>query len=156
MRKDEFVFEKTVYLADTNAEGNVYFAKYLEWQGTAREEFFRRNVPEHMKILSSGIRLITANAWMVYHSECRLFDEVKIEVKTSNLKGLSLELVFTFTNETTGKLSGRGGEKLAFADKDGQLIQIPRSITENAKRFLIERAPELAEIGMRKGGTVSA
>jgi acyl-CoA thioesterase FadM len=142
-KKDTFTFQKTVYLTDTNAEGNVYFAKYFDWQGMAREEFFRQNVPNHMEIIANGTRLITTNAWMVYHSECKLFDSIQIEVNTASLKRLSLELIFTFRNESTKALCGRGGERLAFANKDGHLIPIPDSIRENAQRFLIERATEL-------------
>lgn len=150
MKNDEFVFEKVVYLTDTNAEGNVYFARFFEWQGMAREEFLRQNVPDHMEILGSGVRLITANAWMTYQSECRLFDVVKIKINTASLKPASLELVFTFLKKGTDEPIGRGGERLTFASKDGQLIQIPKSIRENAERFLVNPAPEVAELGLRR------
>lgn len=143
MQRDSFTFEKTVYLGDTNAEGNVYFTKYFDWQGMAREEFFKRNVSNHMEIIVSGIRLITTNAWMVYYSECKLFDLIQVEVNTASLKRLSLELIFTFKNQSAKKLSGRGGERLAFVNKEGKLIPIPNSIRENAQRFLAERATEL-------------
>ena len=143
---EKFVFQKIVYLTDTNAEGNTYFARYFDWQGMAREEFLRKNVPEHKAIAQYGIRIITTNAWMVYQSESVLFDEIEIEVNTANVKPMSLELVFTFTNKTSGKSLGRGGEKLAFASKEGELIPIPPPIQSNAQRFLIERAAEAAEV----------
>jgi len=145
---DEFIFEKVVYLTVTNAEGNVYFARFFEWQGMAREEFFRQNVPDHLEIIGSGVRLITANAWMTYHSECRLFDVANIRVNTANLKPASLELIFTFLKKGTGELIGRGGEKLTFAT-NGQLIHIPPSIRQNAERFLTDSAPEVVEMGMK-------
>ena len=146
MKNDEFVFARVAYLADTNAEGNVYFARFFEWQGMAREEFFRSNVPDCMKIMQSGIRIITKNAWMVFQHEGRLFDDVEIRIQTSNLKPMSLELVFTFRNKATGEILGRGGEKLAFTNAEGKLIPVPTSVMENAKRFLTARAPELQEI----------
>ena len=149
MNGDQFQFEKRVYLADTNAEGNVYFAKFFDLQGMAREEFFRQNVPDHAAIMQSGTKLITTNAWMVYKHECRLFDEIAVEVQTANLKPMSLELVFTFTNKTTRQVIGRGGQKLAFVDSSGRLIAVPASVQENAKRFLTDRAPELQEIELR-------
>lgn len=58
--KKEFNFSKTVYLSDTNMEGNVYFARYFNWQGEAREEFYRQHYPLHL--LQSGLKLITVNA----------------------------------------------------------------------------------------------
>ena len=146
---ETFVYEKTVYLCDTNAEGNVYFACFFEWQGIAREEFFRRNVPNHMRILQSGVRLITVNAWMIYQNECHLFDNISIQVNTANLKRASLELMFTFTNNTTHKLVGHGGEKLAFASSEGQLLAVPNTILENARRFLIPSFLEHADLDLK-------
>ena len=155
MNSKPFVFEKRVYLTDTNAEGNVYFSRFFDLQGIAREEFFRQNVLDHMEIMQSGTRLITTNAWMVYQHEAHLFDEIAVQVQTANLKQMSLELVFTFTDKAGGKVIGRGGQKLAFSDRNGRLITIPASILENAKRFLSERAPELQELDLRKPARVS-
>ena len=147
---DMFVFEKTVYLTDTNAEGNVYFTRYFEWQGMAREEFFRQNVPDHAELIKSGIRLITANAWMSYQLECYLFDIISVQVNTASLKPASLELVFTFVNKVTAKMVGRGGEKLTFSSVDGSLLPIPSSIRENAKRFLVSPATEIIELDIKR------
>ncbi len=150
MDTEQFFFKKRIYLLDTNAEGNVYFARFFELQGMAREEFFRQNVSDSLAIMQSGAKIITKNAWMVYEHEGHLFDEIGVQVQTASLKAMSLELIFTFTNEATKEIVGRGGEKLAFADPSGQLVPIPLSIRESAKRFLAERAPELEEIRLRK------
>ena len=151
--KKTFVFPKRVFLTDTNAEGNVYFARYFDWQGMAREEFFRINVPDHMQILQAGIRLITVHAWMTFKQSAYLFDEILIDVKTTHLKRMSLELVFTFIHKASGKTLGYGGEKLSFSNGDGSLIRVPNSISENAKSFLIEANSEATEIyeKMRSG-----
>lgn len=146
MKEDMFAFPKVVYLGDTNAEGNVYFARFFDWQGMAREEFLKVNVPDCMKIMQAGVRIITKNAWMVFQQECRLFDNVEIQIHTSNLKPMSLELIFTFSNKASGAILGRGGEKLAFTNGEGKLVPVPPSIMENAKRFLTERAQEVQEI----------
>lgn len=146
MKEDVFVFPKVVYLGDTNAEGNVYFARFFEWQGMAREEFLKVNVPDCMEIMRAGIRIVTKNAWMVFQHECRLFDNVEIQIQTANLKPMSLELIFTFRNKASGTTLGRGGERLAFTNGEGKLVPVPSSIMENAKRFLTERAQELQEI----------
>lgn len=146
---ETFEFEKTVYLCDTNAEGNVYFARFFEWQGMSREEFFRKNVPNHVQILQSGVRLITVNAWMIYQNECTLFDKVIIQVNTARLKQASLELMFTFVNASRRQLVGHGGERLAFAASDGELLPIPHTIRENARRFLIPSLLEDTDLRLR-------
>ena len=142
MSKKKFVFNKIVYLCDTNAEGNVYFAKYFEWQGQAREEFVKINVPTLLSILQSGIKLITYEAYASFKKETILYDEILIEIKTKNIKKLSLDLVFIYTNKKTGELVTTGWERLAFADATGNLIPIPEDIKLNALDFLDEQAED--------------
>jgi len=137
-KKRTFVFEKTVYLCDTNAEGNVYFARYFDWQGMAREEFVKVNVPSLFSILQSGVKLITVEAHAEYKNESLLYDKILIGITIRNLKKASLDLIFTYRNKENNKLIATGWEKLAFADKSGNLIPIPDDIRENAKYFLIE------------------
>lgn len=138
----EFVFHKRVYLTDTNAEGNVYFARYFDWQGQAREDFFRQAVPDHMEILGSGTKLITVHAWLKYEHESHVFDEISIHIRTISLKKMSMELEFTYINDATGKIIAIGGQKLAFADASGNLIAIPASIRAGAATCLIEPETE--------------
>lgn len=138
LEKKTFVFERTVYLTDTNAEGNTYFTKYFEWQGMAREEFVRANVPSLTAILQLGVRIITVEAYAHFIHETVLFDEVLINVNTSNIKKISLDLIFTYTNKKTNQLIAEGRQKLAFADSAGKLIPIPEEIREKAMYFLIE------------------
>ena len=137
MGEKEFLFSKTVFLTDTNAEGNVYFARYFEWQGMAREDFFRKAVPNHMEILRSGTRLITVHAWLKYEHELHLFDEIEIKIRTTSLKKMSMELEFTYLNKQTNQVVAIGGQKLAFADQSGQLIGIPTSIRTGAATCLV-------------------
>lgn len=137
-KKKVFVYKKTVYLSDTNAEGNVYFARYFDWQGVAREEFYRQHFP--ISVWQSGIKLITVNAQTEYKHEAFLFDEILIDIKITNVRKMSLELIFTYKNEKTGQLIAIGREKLAFGDPSGKLIPIPQEIRENTKYFLAEEA----------------
>lgn len=138
MSGGEHVFSRRVYLSDTNAEGNTYFANYFEWQGMAREDFFRVAVPDHMELLRSGIKLITVSAWMKFERETHLFDEVSIKIRTVSLKKMSMELEFTFLSEKTHEIVALGGQKLAFADSEGHLVPIPSSIRAGAETCLIE------------------
>ena len=138
----EFIFHKRAYLKDTNAEGNVYFARYFEWQGEAREDFFRQAVPDHMQLLQSGTKLITVHSWLKYEHEAYVFDEIDIKIQTVSLKKMSLELAFNYVNKNTNQLIAIGGQKLAFADKTGTLIPVPPSIRAGATTCLIEANSE--------------
>jgi len=145
-----FTYEKRVYLKDTNAVGNVYFAKYFEWQGEAREDFLRRAVPNHMELFSLGIKMITVNAWLKYEHEVRLFDEILIEISTVSLKKMSMELGFKYINKFTNEIIAIGGQKLAFANHANALIPIPSSIRAGARTCLIERGSKFWNIEITK------
>jgi len=122
----KFIFEKTVYLRDTNAEGNVYFANYFLWQGEAREEFFRMAIPEHQRLMEAGLRIITVEAAIEYKHESHLFDVIQIEVVPYNVKRMTFELAFKFLNKQTGQLIADGRQRIAFADvKRNTLVPIP-------------------------------
>ena len=138
MERKVFIFEKTVYLTDTNAEGNTYFSRYFDWQGMAREEFVRTNVPGLVAILQSGVKMITVEAYLHFIQETFLYDEILIDVKTSNIKKASLDLIFTYTSKKTNQLIAKGRQKLAFADATGKLIPIPEEIRKNAMYFLVK------------------
>lgn len=143
---NSFVLEKTVYLADTNAEGNVYFARYFDWQGETREAYLKQAVPqeEFAAMMSSGLRLVTTNASIVYHSPLYLFDEVQIYLHTRNIRNATLEMVFRYMNKKTGKLVAEGIQRLAFQGNNGHLLHIPEPIRRIA--LAIEEAPVPAEV----------
>ncbi len=133
-----FIFHKRAYLKDTNAEGNVYFSRYFEWMGEAREDFFRQAVHDHQEILQSGTRLITVHSWMKNEQASYVFDEIVISIQTTSLKKMSMELGFTLTHKATGQVIAVGGQKLAFADREGRLILIPPSIRAGAATCLAD------------------
>lgn len=123
----KFHFELTVYLKDTNMFGNVYFSRYFEWQGMAREAYFQ-TVKDYKKILSSGIKLITKNASVIYKKGCYAFDEIQIEIQNRNVKRTTFEMGFTYTNKKTGELIATGEQTIGFADPNWNPILIPREI----------------------------
>ena len=136
-RDGAFVFEKTVYLSDTNAFGNTYFAKYFEWQGMAREAFVKRClVPDFKQLVMSGVKLITAEAYHKYKHETVVYDRVLIRLKVGPRRRSTVELLFTFVDKTTGRLIGQGRQVIAFANAKGRLIRVPEMIAKNIKPFM--------------------
>lgn len=135
--RKKFLFEKTVYLRDTNAEGNVYFARYFDWQGEAREEFFRSAIPEHQSLMEEGLRIITVEASMQYKLPSFLFDVIQIEITPCNVKRMTFDLDFKFFHKTTGRLAALGRQCLAFADvKSNKLVPIPEAFYKQGHVYL--------------------
>jgi len=135
MTKKAFSFEKTVYLTDTNLYGNAYFARYFDWQGMAREEFFRQVTQEYSEFIRSGIKFVTIEAYVRYHREVTLFDNVIIKVRPNNVQAATFELFFTYLNKKTGQLVAEGRQKIGFVNSAGKVIPIPNKLKEDWKKF---------------------
>ncbi|MFN3551074.1 MAG: acyl-CoA thioesterase [Endomicrobiia bacterium] len=134
--KKLFAFKKIVYIGDTNLEGNVYFAKYVDWQGMAREELWRKSYP--LDFLKEKIILITVEAHISYKYPLFLYDEVLIFVNTSNIKKTTFDLVFSYVNKNNGKLIAEGTQTIGFSDFNGKFLPVPDSVVKEAQLFLIK------------------
>ncbi len=144
-----FVYERTLYLPDTNAEGNAYFARYFDWQGETREAYLKQGITkeEYKTLLKTKTRLVTVKAFMEFHRSLGLFDEIRIRMTTRNIRHASLEMVFTIFNKMTGELAARGYQELAFQDRRGRLIPVPPFIRRIA--LLIEGKDHVQEKAKR-------
>lgn len=136
MSEKEFVFEKTVYLGNTNMFGNVYFSRYFDWQGEAREAFFNKTVPESLSIFKSGIKFVTIEASIKYNRETTVFDEILIKVRAENFKITTLDLIFTYINKKTGELIATGKQKIGFVDSNNKVIPIPEQLKQAWSKFI--------------------
>ena len=128
MKEKEFIFELVVYLKDTNLFGNAYFASYFDWQGKAREEFFRKIIGGEKSFLTTGIKLVTIEASMQYKKEVTLFDEVQVRLRVDNIKVATFELFFTYINKKTSDIIATGKQKIGFADSSYNVIPIPEEM----------------------------
>lgn len=138
-----FVYDRSVYLPDTNAEGNAYFARYFDWQGETREAYLKHGITreEYKTILRTKTRLVTVKASNEYFKPLWLFDEVRIRMTTRNIRHASLEMVFTVFNKVTGELMARGSQELAFQNRRGRLIPVPPFIRRIALQIEEDKRP---------------
>ncbi len=122
--QDRFILEKDVLFTHTNAFGNVYFARYIEWQGEAREKFLLSH-PSAKSYLqaSSDVLLITHSLQFDFHESAFFGDTVRIEVQSRNIQKYSFILSFKYYKEK--KLVGAGWQKICF-QKAGMICEIPQ------------------------------
>jgi enediyne biosynthesis thioesterase len=66
---------------DTNLVGNVYFTRFLSWQGRCRELFLRDHAPAVADELADDLRLVTTSVSCEYFAELHAFDEVVIRMR---------------------------------------------------------------------------
>ena len=136
MSKEQFIFEKKIYLKDINLYGTAYFARYFEWQGEAREEFFKSAVSDYITFLNSGIILITKAASMEYIHEVKALDTLIIVITIGNVTRASFEMIFAYKNKKNDTVLAKGKQKILFANKDGKIIPIPDIIKEVGRKYL--------------------
>jgi len=136
MSEKDFVFEKTVYLGNTNMFGNVYFARYFDWQGEAREALFNKTVPESLSLFKSGIKFVTIEASIKYNKETTIFDEILIKVRAENFKTTTLDLIFKYINKKSGDVVAMGKQKLGFVDSNNKIIPIPEQLKQAWSKFI--------------------
>lgn len=138
----KFIYRTKARLGDVNVFGTVYFARYFDWQGESREEFFQL-VPGHERLMTSGLVLVTKNASIEYKQSIRLFDEIILEVTTDNVKKLSFELVFRYyikrliNDAKTRGLAAVAREKICFIKTSEitgkpEVVPVPEPVRQTA------------------------
>lgn len=128
-----FEMEFDVYLKDTNAYGNVYFARQFEWQGMMREAWFSQRIFENMLELE-GV-FITKNAKIEYLSEVYPFQKVKGRLRSGNFRNAFFDLFFEFQNLSTGKIISKGTQTIVFANRNKRIAKVPTDILSAMKEY---------------------
>ena len=83
-----------IYLKDSNAFMNTYFARYFEWQGVCRERWFHECI--HGNLLATGGVFITKRAHQEYVQETFPFQRVDCYLNTFQVRQCSAYLLFRF------------------------------------------------------------
>ncbi|WP_211465325.1 acyl-CoA thioesterase [Collimonas silvisoli] len=125
-----------VYLKDSNATGNIYFARHFEWQGICRERWFFECISADM-LQSLGV-FITKEAQQQYVCETFAFQKIECEVNTFAIKQCSFSLSFRFLVD--GKLVATGHQQIVFANKEKKISRLPEHILEKIREYEIDKA----------------
>ena len=129
--------ELTPYLKDSNAYGNIYFARYFEWQGMCREKWFSECICPNMFELKGS--LVTRSAYNDYVATILPFQKVRCELSTRRIKSASFELVFRFYDAQSNKLLSKGGQKIAMVDPgSSKLLKFPKEIINKVRYYEAE------------------
>lgn len=126
-----FTHALTIYLKDSNAYGNTYFARYFEWQGICREKWFFECISRDM-LQNQGV-FITKHAQQDYLHETFPFQEICCELNAYNVKKCSFWLEFRFYAD--GKPVATGRQQIVFANHRKQITALPAPVIERIKRY---------------------
>ncbi len=120
-----------IYLKDSNAYANTYFARYFEWQGVCRERWFFECISRDM-LQSEGI-FITKHAEQDYIRETFPFQKVECTLNTFSIKRCSFCLLFRFF--VGGELVSSGYQQIVFANHDKRITPLPDSIIAKIRQY---------------------
>ncbi len=110
-----FEYSHVVSFEETNLVGNVYFARYLSWQGRCRELFLREHAPAVVDELHRDLRLVTTRVSCEYFAELRAFDEVTVRMTLRAATQTRVAMSFEYLRRSEGglELVARGEQEAA-------------------------------------------
>ncbi len=106
-----YEYRHVVAFEETNLVGNVYFARYVSWQGRCRELFLRDHAPAVLDDLARDLRLVTTRVSCDYFAELQAFDEVTIRMTLSAASRTRVAMAFEYLRG--GELVARGAQEAA-------------------------------------------
>lgn len=132
-----YLFRHRVCFADTNVVGNVYFSRYVEWQGRCRELFLFEHAAEVAREVEAGrLALVTVACQVDYVEECYAMDELVIELTAKSVTASRVGMAFRYLR---GEVEvARGSQTVAFmARTGGELapVPVPPALVEAMRRF---------------------
>lgn len=108
-------YRHRVSFEDTNLVGNVYFVRFLSWQGRCRELFLLEKAPGVLTELGGTLRLVTLNVSCEYFAELRALDEVELNMSLKEQRQHRIRLDFEYFVQrgTIRTLAARGTQEIA-------------------------------------------
>jgi enediyne core biosynthesis thioesterase len=126
-----FSHSLTIFLKDSNAYGNTYFARYFEWQGVCRERWFYECIAPDM-LQAEGV-FITKHAQQDYVHETFPFQEISCELNAYDIRKCSFWLEFRFYSGN--ELVSVGRQQIVFANHAKVISALPAHVITKIRQF---------------------
>ena len=137
-RTKTFQYERTIHLSDTNSFGSVYFARFFEFQGEAREEFLYYFMGSDFgAFLALEIGIVTVEAKCKYNAPLFVYDDIVVNIQVSQLKRAKFKLTFCIKKRSNNEQSALAEQWIGFTNKNGAPIPIPDIVLKNLKQHAL-------------------
>jgi len=128
-------YEHVVTFEDTNLVGNVYFVRYVSWQGRCRELFLRDHAPDVVDELARDLRLVTTRVSCDFFAELQVLDTVVVRMTLRAVSQTRVAMAFAYLRRTPDgeELVARGEQEAACLRVDGAgaaPVALPRQLRE--------------------------
>lgn len=133
-RSKIFKYERSIHLTDTNAYGSVYFARFFDYQGEAREEFLKFLLGEKWEeFVSFRYGLVTVSAQCNYHAPLFLYDNLKVNIKVPTPSRTKVTMEFQLVRQNDMTQVATGQQVIGFTDSEHKPIPVPEIILSSFK-----------------------
>lgn len=132
-----------VYLKDSNAYANTYFARYFEWQGVVRERWFHECIDADL-LMSGRVIFVTKLAHQEFVEETFPFQRVECHLNTFRVQPCSFYMVFRFVSG--GRLVSLGYQQVVCANAERVIQRLPEHVRTRVKAYELHTLPELAQV----------
>ena len=134
-RNKTFKYHRTIHLSDTNMFGSVYFARFFEFQGEAREEFLQYFMGQDLvPFMKERYGMVTVEANCQYKSPLYLYDDITVDIQVAVLKRAKFKLIFTIKNDSSNNIAAVAEQWIGFTSSNGTPISIPEIVLRNLKK----------------------
>lgn len=115
---------------ETDKMGVAHHSNYIRWMEEARIEFLSQLGYPYDKLEKMGIISPVIGIECDYRASTTFSDEVEIEVKVKEFKGVRLVIEYTMTNLKTKEVVLNGVSKHCFVNSEGKPVILKKSFPE--------------------------
>ena len=128
MMPDFYPFSTTlkVRFHETDAQGHVNFAQYLNLFDVALIEYLRSVGFSYQRLLTENIDMLYVDSHASYHAPAYFDDQLRIHCRAGKVGNSSVRFDFQVFNETKERLTANGEITVVIADRQTfQKIPVP-------------------------------
>lgn len=111
-----------VHYYETDKMGVTHHSNYIRWMEEARVYFLEQVGMGYAKLESDGIISPVIGIECEYKQTTTFDDEIIIDVKVKEFKGVKLVIEYTMTNAKTGDIVLTGISKHCFLNRDNKPV----------------------------------
>jgi acyl-CoA thioesterase FadM len=137
-----FEYRHIVCIGDTNITRSVYFTKYQEWMGYARERMVLENLSVE-DVIGGDTILVTKSTAVAYLREFSLYDEALVLITIGRVTPTTSVLCYRIVEEKSGELYAVAKQLILFAGSNGKAKMIPLKYLVLPRKY-----PEHEEAGL--------
>ena len=123
-------YRHKVQYYETDKMGFTHHANYIKWMEEARIDYLARIGFGYDKVEESGIMSPVLSVECEYKHSTTFPDEVEIEVRVQEIKGVKFVLAYEMVKVSDGTVCCIGRTKHCFIDGSGKIVNIKKANPE--------------------------